>query len=63
MPKKPVTYISNSGGNYEVYDDGHLVGVVGKVGRIWTARMADFDLGEHATRREAVEAMLDVYRT
>lgn len=61
MPKPKLEL--NSGGNYAVHLYGVEIGYVGKVGRIWVATLGEQDLGEHRTRKEAVEAMMDVYET
>lgn len=60
---RSIAFVSTSAGGYEVHVDGHLAGHVGKVGRAWHARLSDFDLGEHRTRKEAAEAIADVDRT
>lgn len=62
MAISKITFISTSAGGYEVHV-GHIAGHVGKVGRIWTARLGEFDLGEHPTRQAAAEAIADVDRT
>lgn len=61
MPKPKLEL--NSGGNYAVLLYGVEIGYVGKVGRIWVATLGEQDLGEHRTRKEAVEAMMYVYET
>lgn len=58
-----VILTSTSAGSYEVRHNGYIIGFVSGRDRRWYAKTADFDLGEHRTRREAVEAMLDVYLT
>lgn len=55
-----ITFEQNSAGDYMVYLNGREIGHVGKVGRIWTARTVDFDVGEHPTRQAAVEALVEV---
>lgn len=49
------------GDDVELY--GTIVGHVGKGEGKWHATLGEQDLGEHDTRREAVEAMMDVYFT
>jgi hypothetical protein len=63
MPNPKPVLISNSAGDYEVHLYGTAVGHVGKAGRIWIAKLGEQELGEHRTRREAVEAIMDVYFT
>lgn len=58
-----ITFEPTSTGGYEVWVDGHKAGHVGKVGRKWTGRVGEFEIGEHPTRREAAEAIADVDRT
>lgn len=58
-----IRFEQTSAGGYDVFTDGHRIGHVGKVGRVWTARTVDFDLGEHPTRQAAVEALADIDRT
>lgn len=56
-------YERTSSGDYIVHYGGYPIGHVGKVDNIWHAKTSDFDLGEHKTRREAVEALIDIYTT
>jgi hypothetical protein len=55
--------IPTSGGGYEVHLYGTIIGHVGRGEGKWHATLGDQDLGEHDTRREAVEAIEDVYFT
>lgn len=63
MTKPEPTFTQDSAGGYIVELGGHSVGHVAKVGRIWVAKLGDFNLGEHKSRAEAVEAMIEVYTT
>lgn len=63
MIEESVTFERTSAGGYEARHNGYIIGLVSGRDRRWYAKTADFDLGEHRTRREAVEAMLDVYLT
>jgi len=66
MAKRPsIKFISTAAGGYEVHVDGHYAGHVSqdRYRRIWVAKAADFDLGEHPTRQEAAEAIADIDRT
>lgn len=58
-----VTFETTSAGGYIVRYDGYEIGHVGRTGRKWQAATADFDLGEHRSRREAVEALMDIHTT
>ena len=62
MPDKP-KLIPDSAFGYAVEMFGTAIGHVGKGDKGWTATLGEFDLGQHRTRREAVEAMMDVYFT
>lgn len=62
MPEKP-KLIPDSAFGYAVELFGTTIGHVGKSGNDWHATLGEFDLGQHRTRREAVEAMMDVYST
>jgi hypothetical protein len=62
MTPKP-TLTQDSAGGYYLHLYGAEIGHLSKVGRIWHATLGEQDLGHHNTRREAVEAMMDVYTT
>lgn len=65
MPaRKPaITFERDSAFGYTVSLGGHQIGYVGGSGRSWWAKTVDFGLGEHKTRREAVEALIDIDQT
>lgn len=56
-----LTFVSTSAGGYEVRLGERILGHVGKTGDRWSGRMTGgMEIGDHATRREAAEAMVDV---
>lgn len=55
--------IHDSAFGYAVELFGTTIGHVGKGDKGWAATLGEFDLGLHKTRREAVDAMMDVYET
>ena len=62
MMKQP-KLIHDSAFGYEVHLHNAIIGRVGKGDKGWQATLGEFDLGQHKTRREAVDAMMDVYST
>lgn len=64
MPNKPEPKLTpDSAFGYAVELFGTTIGHVGKGEGKWHATLGEFDLGQHRTRREAIEAMMDVYFT
>jgi hypothetical protein len=61
MPKPKLTRDSAFG--YDVHLYGTIIGTVTKGAKHWHATLGEQDLGHHNTRREAVEAIMDVYET
>jgi hypothetical protein len=60
-PKPKLTSDSAFGYDIELY--GTIIGTVTKAEKHWHATLGEQDLGHHKTRKEAVEAMMDVYFT
>ena len=63
MTDPRVTLEQTSAGSYIVRYDGYEIGHVGRTGRKWQATTADFNLGEHRSRKEAVDALVDIHTT
>jgi hypothetical protein len=63
MPNPKPKLVPDSAGGYEVHLYGAIIGRVSKGDRKWYATLGEQDLGEHDTRREAIEAMMVVYFT
>lgn len=61
MPNPKLIRDSAFGYDVELY--GTIIGHIGKGDKQWHATLGEFDLGNHKTRRDALDAMIDVYTT